>query len=159
MGTHLINSYTAGWYVWGQWFLAVNHHSHKNWVQSILIHNFVTNFHGKQKNVFFSKKKIQNGRLKKRSFFKIANSQYFFVKIYWIGPWVSRIEWCKGHWCGSTYMALRLSDISSKIVKKCFFGGFLVIFKLMSDSLTTKQVEPHQYPSHHSILLTQRPIQ
>ena len=25
--------------VWGQWFLAVNHHNHKNWVPSILIHN------------------------------------------------------------------------------------------------------------------------
>ena len=45
----------------------------------------------KQKKIFFEKK-IQNGRLKKRSFFKIANSQYFLVKISWIGPWVSRIE-------------------------------------------------------------------
>ena len=39
-----------------------------------------------------SEKKIQNGRLKKKSIFKIANSQYFLVKISWIGPWVSRIE-------------------------------------------------------------------
>ena len=38
------------------------------------------------------KKKIQNGRLKKRSFSSSANSQYFFVKILWIGPWVSRID-------------------------------------------------------------------
>ena len=37
-------------------------------------------------------KKNQNGRLKKTTFFKIANSQYFFVKISWIGPWVSRID-------------------------------------------------------------------
>ena len=29
---------------------------------------------------------------KKTEFFKIANSQYFFVKISWIGPWVSRID-------------------------------------------------------------------
>ena len=29
-------------------------------------------------------------------FFKIANSQYFFVKIFWIGPWVSRIDDAKG---------------------------------------------------------------
>ena len=43
----------------------------------------------KKKN---SKKKIQNGRLKKRSFSSSANSQYFFVKILWIGPWVSRID-------------------------------------------------------------------
>ncbi len=43
----------------------------------------------KKKNL---KKKIQNGRLKKRSFSSSANSQYFFVKISWIGPWVSRID-------------------------------------------------------------------
>ena len=34
------------------------------------------------------KKIIQNGRLKKTEFFKIANSQYFFMKILWIGPWI-----------------------------------------------------------------------
>jgi hypothetical protein len=38
------------------------------------------------------KKKIQNGRLKKSSFSSSANSQYFFLKISWIGPWVSRID-------------------------------------------------------------------
>ena len=91
----------------GEWFLAVKHHNHKNWLPSILIHNLWL--------IFIFEKKIQNGRLKKRSFFKIANSQYFFVKILWIGPWVSGIEWCKGHWFGSTYMAVRLSNISSKM--------------------------------------------
>ena len=39
-----------------------------------------------KKNIFFSKKKIQNGRLKKTSFSSSANSQYFFMKISWIGP-------------------------------------------------------------------------
>ena len=43
----------------------------------------------KQIFFFFLKKKIQNGCLKKRSFSSSANSQYFFVKILWIGPWVS----------------------------------------------------------------------
>ena len=38
------------------------------------------------------KQKNQNGRLKKRSFSSSANSQYFFVKISWIGPWVFRID-------------------------------------------------------------------
>jgi hypothetical protein len=38
------------------------------------------------------KKNLQNGRLKKTDFFKIANSQIFFVKISWIGPWASRID-------------------------------------------------------------------
>jgi hypothetical protein len=46
----------------------------------------------KEKKNFFLKKKIQNGRLKKSAFFKIANSQNFFVKISWIVPWVSRID-------------------------------------------------------------------
>jgi hypothetical protein len=46
----------------------------------------------KQKEKFFLKKKFQNGRLKKSSFSSSANSQYFFVKILWIGPFVSRID-------------------------------------------------------------------
>ena len=65
----------------------------------------------KKKN---SEKKNHNGRLKKRSSSSSANSQYFFVKILWIGPWVSRIDWCKGHWRGSIYMVVRLSGISPK---------------------------------------------
>jgi hypothetical protein len=53
----------------------------------------VTNYHGDEaKKIFFFGKKIQNGRLKKTEFFKIANSQYYFVKNSWIGPLVSRIE-------------------------------------------------------------------
>ena len=90
----------------------------------------MTNFHGDEAIFFFLflQKKIQNGRLKKRSFFNSVNSQYFFVKISWIGPWVSRIEWCKGHWGGLTYVAVRLSNICSKTAKKhqiCIFGLFL----------------------------------
>ena len=46
----------------------------------------------KQKKIFFLKKKFQNGRLKKSLFSKITNSQKIFMKISWIGPWVSRIE-------------------------------------------------------------------
>ena len=29
--------------------------------------------------------------------------------------------WGKGHWCGSTYMAVRLSDINPKTGKNCIF--------------------------------------
>ena len=75
-------------------------------------------------------------------------------KIFWIGPWVSRIGWCKGHWCGSTYLVVRLSNKSSKTQKM----HFLPVFELMSDSLTTIYIEPHQCPSHQSILLAQAPI-
>ena len=49
------------------------------------------------------------------------NSQYFFMTFLWFGPWVSRIDLCEGHWCGSTYMVVRLSDISSKTGKICVF--------------------------------------
>ena len=38
--------------------------------------------------IFFLKNKIQNGRIKKTTFFKIANSQTFFAKLSQIGPWV-----------------------------------------------------------------------
>ena len=43
----------------------------------------------KKKNL---KKKIQDGSLKKRSFSSFANSQYLFMKILWIGPWMCRID-------------------------------------------------------------------
>ena len=81
-----------------------------------------------KKKIFFFEKKIENVRFKKSSFFKIANSQNFFAKISQIRPWVSRIEWCKGHRCSSTYMAVRLCDKSSRTAKKyrkCIFWLFL----------------------------------
>ena len=46
---------------------------------------------GMKQSFFFLKTKIQNGGLKKSAFFKIANSQYLFVKISWIGPWDQKI--------------------------------------------------------------------
>ena len=64
----------------------------------------------KQKNFFFWKQKFKMADSKKNSFSSSANSRYFFMKISWIGPWNSRIDWCHGHWCGSTYR--RLSNIS-----------------------------------------------
>ena len=92
-------------------FLAVNHYNNKNWVPCILTHNLWLILWGWSKK---NQNQNQNGRLKKTEFFNSANSQYFFVKISWIGPWVSRIDWCEGHQSYSTYMAVRLSNISSK---------------------------------------------
>ena len=43
----------------------------------------LTDFHGDEAKKIFFEKKIQNGRLKQTA---------FFVKISWIGPWVSRID-------------------------------------------------------------------
>ena len=40
----------------------------------------------------YNVQKNQNGQIKKTEFFKIANSQKFFMKISQIGPWVSRID-------------------------------------------------------------------
>ena len=94
---------------------AVNQNNHQNFDPSLLSKNFWLFFMGlSKKNFFLSKKKIQNGRLKKTSFCQTVNSQYFFAKLSGMGPWVSRIDWCEGYWCGPTYMVVRLSDISSK---------------------------------------------
>ena len=96
-----------------------------------------------KKKIFFFEKKIQNGRLKKSSFFKIANSQNFFAKISQMGPWVSRIEWCEGHWCSSTYMAVRLSNNSSKTAKKyrkCIFWLFLSFCRTASQPNTLSYI-------------------
>ena len=93
----------------------------------------VTDFYWDEEKKKFWTKKIQNGWFSKWPFFKTANSQIFFVKISWIGPWVSRIDWCKGHWWGSTYMAVRLSDIRPKTGKICIF----CVFRLFLSSCQT----------------------
>ena len=59
------------------------------------------------------------------AFFKIVNSQKFFVKISQIVLWYRRIDWCQGHWCSSTYMVVRLSEIRAKRGKKMCFLRFL----------------------------------
>ena len=51
-------------------------------------------------------------------------------KISCIGPWVSRIYWCKGHLFDSTNMVMKLSDISSKTGKKCVFCVFRLFLSL-----------------------------
>ena len=56
--------------------------------------------------------------------FQLRQFSIFFMKFLWFGPWVSRIDWCEGHWNVSTYMVVRLSDISSKTDKKCVFCVF-----------------------------------
>ena len=72
--------------------------------------------------VVFIRKKNKKWPTKKRLIFKL-HSQYFFAKISWTGLLVSRIDWCEGYWCGSTYMV-----VSSKTGKKWFFGVFLGCF-------------------------------
>ena len=95
-----------------------NHQDFKKSFQSYKCGLIFIGMKQKQKKIFLKKKKNQNGRLKKTEIFNSPNSQYFFMKISWIGPWVSRIHWCKGRWCGSTYLVVRLFDITSKMAYK-----------------------------------------
>ena len=86
---------------------------------------------GSSKNIFFCKKKKSKlADFSKWPFFKIANSQNFLLKILWIGSWVSRIDWWKGHWSSSTYMVVRLSDARAKTGKKCIFCVFRLFLPL-----------------------------
>jgi hypothetical protein len=86
-------TYTWDRNVLSWWFLAGNQGNHQNFDPSLLTNKLLRVFMGikqkKKKNLKFF---FQNGRLKKTTFFKIANSQKNFVKISWIGPWVSRID-------------------------------------------------------------------
>ena len=68
----------------------------------------------------FLKKKSKMADYKK-VIFQLHQFSIFFMKISWMCYWVSINNWCKGHWCGSTYMIVRLSEIPSKIGKKCIF--------------------------------------
>ena len=117
---------------------AGNQGNHQNFIPSLVCHKLWLIWIGmKGKKIFFEKKKNQIGQLKKTQIFTSANFQYFFVKISWIGPWVSRIDWCEENWCGSTYMAVRLSNIFKlKNHLKHKKMHFLLVFELMSDSLT-----------------------
>ena len=82
----------------------------------------MTDFHGDQakKNIFFAKK-IQNGQ-----FFKMAiipNYQFSknFVKISWIGPWVSWIDWCSWllleaqDWCSLAHKKYKTRVIMASV--------------------------------------------
>jgi hypothetical protein len=72
----------------------------------------------------WSKKKFKMADSKKLRFSTPPILNNFFPKFSWIGTWVSRINWCQGHQCDLTYMVIRLSDMSSKKGKKCFFCVF-----------------------------------
>ena len=53
----------------------------------------------KPKNIFFDQpnnQKLKTKKLNKSHFQGFVNSQYFFMKISWIGPWVSGLIDAKG---------------------------------------------------------------
>ena len=71
----------------------------------------------------------------KCNFFKSTDSQYFFTKFPEINFQVTiRINWCKEHGCGSTYMVVRLSDKRSfHLLVQMFFDHvqiFLTVFNI-----------------------------
>ena len=86
----------------------------------------------KQKNL--KKKSKSKCPPKKRSLSSSANSKYFFVKISWIGPWVSIIDWWEGHWHGSTYMVVSHKPKNSLKTQKTQKMHFLPVFELILDS-------------------------
>ena len=75
-------SYTASWYVWGHWVLAVNHLNHQNLKKSLLSYKCGLIFVGMKEKKILEKMKFKMANSKKRSFFKIANSQYFLWKFH-----------------------------------------------------------------------------
>ena len=70
--------------------------------------------------------KLNSRGISWKSFLITPKSWATTAKISWINPWVSRIDWWKGHWWGSTYMSVRLSDIrqQAKQAKYAFLGHF-----------------------------------
>ena len=109
--------------VWPGLFLAGNQGNHQNFDPFLLTNKLWLVFMG-MKQFFFLEEKISKWATQKQVIFQNRQFSIFFVKISWSSPWVSRIHWCEGHWYGSTYMAVRLSDISSKTGQKCIFCVF-----------------------------------
>ena len=101
------------------------------------------------------KQKIKMAILKKLSISMTTKSWAIFANISPIGPWVSRINWCQGHWFCSTYMVVRLSNVSSIYCKKCIFSVFcskvfhLIYFYCEKKHLCTKKFKMQGFPSWH----------
>jgi hypothetical protein len=60
----------------------------------------------KTKTFLFLEKKKSKWPIKKKLILQLRQFSFFFVKISWICPLDSRIDWCEGHWCGSTYIVV-----------------------------------------------------
>ena len=89
----------------------------QNFDPSLLTNKLWLNFMGKKqkKNFFFEKKKFKMADSKKQRFSKSPILKKFSRKFHRLVLGFSRIDWCEGHWCGSIYIVMRLTDICSKI--------------------------------------------
>ena len=121
---------------WQRIFWAGNQGNHQNFGQSLLTYK---RWQILTQNFFFFWKKNLKWPTHKKGHLPAPSILNIFSKMSWIGPWVSRIDWCKGHWCCSTYMAERLSEIRFKTGKKhlfCVFRPFLTYDPLLSHTQT-----------------------
>ena len=75
----------------------------------------------KQKKIF-SWKKNSKWPTQKNLIFQLRQFSIFFHENFM--DWSLGYLLMQGHWCGSTYMVMRLSDISSKTGKKCMSRPF-----------------------------------
>ena len=124
-----ISCYSGVQISWQRVFWAGNQGNHQHFDTSLLTYICWLIFMAMKQNLFcFFKFKMADSKKGHCPAPPILN--IFFKEISWIGPWVGRIDWCEGHWCGSTVMALRLSDISSKTGKKCIFHVFRLFLSL-----------------------------
>ena len=76
----------------------------------------------------------------KTEIFKTTNSQKFFEKISGIGSLVSKIDCCEGHWCCSTYMVVRLLDVTSKPAQTTK-NAFLACFRAVSQPYRLSHID------------------
>ena len=62
--------------------------------------------------------------ISKKIIFQLCQFSIFFMKISWIGPWVSRIDWFEGHWWGCLlFSALwMVSSESWKILHSIYYA-------------------------------------
>ena len=88
--------------------------NHQNFDPFILSYKFWLIFMGMKQNKF-------RWPTQKRLSFSIPPILNTFSRI---SPWANRINWCRGHWCGSTCMVIRLYNIKAlkqpKIAFFCF---------------------------------------
>ena len=76
-------SYTASWYVWGHWVLAVNHLNHQNFEKSLLSYKWGLIFVGmKDFFFFFEKIKFKMVDSKKGHFSKSPILNIFLLKFH-----------------------------------------------------------------------------
>ena len=100
-------------------------------------HNLWLIFMGIKQKFFFCIKKSKMADFSKWPIFQ--NRRFSKSPI---GPWVSRIDWCKGHWCSSTYMVVNWRFWKTAILKNrpfwIFFLGFFFFFLLHSHENQSK---------------------